>query len=350
LILSTLRVNSIKSILLASSVPFLALAEDNPVLEKIALGSCNHQSKDPVIFEAIIDAEPDLFLFLGDNVYADTEDEAEMRATYQKLADKPVYQKLKQTCPILAVWDDHDYGLNDSGVEFSAKIESEKVFHDFFETKADSPSLTRPGIYDVHYFGGGDRVVQIIQLDARYFRSPFKKLPKRHWHGPYDRSSDPADTMLGEDQWKWLAETLKEPANLRIIMSSVQFIPEQHRWELWANFPLERAKLLSLLAKTEQDGVVILSGDRHMGELSMLSTEDELSPGYPVYEITSSGLTNAGGGKPNEPNKHRVGASNFQKRNFGMVVIDWEERSASLQLHDVEGKIVNQVTMPFAQN
>jgi len=312
------------------------------LITRIALGSCADQDKPQPIWEAIVAQSPQLFLFLGDNVYADTADMGVMRACYKKLGGIPGYQTLLKTCPVIAVWDDHDYGINDGGSEFAVKAEAEKVFHEFFQTPADSPSLHRPGIYDARYFNGGEgRRLQILLLDTRYFRGPLVAFPERSTHGPYDRNRDASATVLGEDQWKWLGEELKKPADIRLILSSIQVLPQDHHWELWENFPLERQRLLRLLEESKTGPVVFFSGDRHMGEIMKLATTDPDSPGFPVYEMTSSGLTNAGGGKNGEPNRHRVSPKNFQSRNFGLVEIDWAALRVTLELRDVDGKVVD---------
>ena len=76
--------------------------------------------------------QPELFLFLGDNIYADTENMDVMRAKYAKLAAMPGFKALRERCPILATWDDHDLGVNDGGSEYPRKEESQQVFLDFF--------------------------------------------------------------------------------------------------------------------------------------------------------------------------------------------------------------------------
>ncbi|MDF1810987.1 MAG: alkaline phosphatase D family protein [Verrucomicrobiales bacterium] len=323
--------------------------EAGPEISRIALGSCAHQDKNQIIWEPIVATDPDLFLFLGDNIYGDTNDMAVMRAKYQKLAEKPGYQKLKATCPILAVWDDHDYGVNDGGKDYEMKVQSEEVFHEFFETPAESEVLQHPGTYQTRYFGGEGRRLQVILLDTRYFRDSMVWLPETEdpGNGPYGRNRDPNATVLGTAQWAWLEKQLQVPADFRIIASSIQFLPQDHHWELWENFPLERAKLLNMLKTHVTNPVLFVSGDRHMGEIMELNTTDPLSPGYPVYELTSSGLTNAGGGRKGEPNRHRVSPTNFQSRNFGMVQIDWEKSKVMLDLRDVTGKVVDSFGISF---
>jgi alkaline phosphatase D len=184
-------------------------------------------------------------------------------------------------------------------------------------------------------------------LDTRYFRDALIRLPKRSPNGPYDRNRNPKATILGQAQWSWLKAQLQIPADFRIIVTSIQFLPQDHHWELWENFPLERARFLELLKSHVTNPVLFVSGDRHMGEIMKLKTSDPLSPGYPVYELTSSGLTNAGGGRKDEPNRHRVSPTHFQSRNFGMVAIDWEKSAAVIDLRDVGGKVVDSYRFNF---
>mgnify|MGYP003673221329 FL=1 len=82
---------------------------------KILFGSCGHQDKDIPIFNAINKEQSDLFIFLGDNIYGDTNDMAVLKNKYQRLGAKPGFKTLKANTPLIAMWDDHDYGQNDAG-------------------------------------------------------------------------------------------------------------------------------------------------------------------------------------------------------------------------------------------
>jgi len=311
-------------------------------ITRLAMGSCADEKNKQLIWEAVVATQPHGFVFLGDNVYADTEDMEVMRKSYETLGEKPGYQALLKICPVYAIWDDHDYGVNDGGAEYPMREGAEAEFHRFFQTPADADSRKRLGIYDVDYIkSAGGKTLQLIRLDTRYFRGPLVKLPQRTKLGPYDRNRDESTTILGEAQWAWLEKVLEEPADARLIATSIQFLPQEHRWELWENFPHERRRMLSLLKHKETGPVIFLSGDRHMGEIMKLETDDPESPGFPVYEITSSGLTNAGGGSAGEPNRHRVSETNFQSRNFGLMTIDWDSREVLLELCDVEGTVVD---------
>ncbi|MFP6667762.1 MAG: alkaline phosphatase D family protein [Pirellulales bacterium] len=317
------------------------IAADDEPISRIALGSCARENKPQPIWNSIVAGRPELFLFIGDNIYADTEDMAVMRAKYAKLAAMPGYRKLKAICPILATWDDHDYGVNDGGAEYSKRAESQQVFNDFFAVPANSPRRQRPGIYEARVFGPRDRRVQVILLDTRYFRGPLKQWPKgrRKAHGPYMPNTDKSVTMLGDAQWKWLAAQLKVPAQIRIVASSIQVIAGEHGWETWANLPHERARFFRLLAETKASGVILISGDRHKGELSRLDAKNS-GTGYPVYDLTSSGLNQGGGGTDDEPNRHRI--DHFFKENFGTITIDWQKKdpSITLAIHDLRGSPV----------
>src|SRR5438132_2719986 len=153
-------------LLFALLVPVRAGDPGKP-LDRIAFGSCAHQDRPQPIWDAVVAARPDLFLFIGDTVYADTTDMQVMRATYARLAALPGYQKLLKTCPVLATWDDHDYGRNDAGAEYPKKDEAQAAFLDFFGVPKDSPRRKQEGVYHAEVFGPPGKRVQIILLDTR---------------------------------------------------------------------------------------------------------------------------------------------------------------------------------------
>jgi alkaline phosphatase D len=327
-------------------LPAAPLPADAP-LERIAFGSCCKQGRPQHIWPVIAAWNPQLFLFLGDNIYGDTDDMALLRRKYADLLAEPGYRRLRETCPVLAVWDDHDYGLNDGGAEFPPKAESQRIFLETFGVPKDRPAWSRPGIHDAHVFGPEGKRVQIILLDTRYFRSPLVKgggdWPKHL--GPYGEASDPSATMLGDEQWTWLEAQLRLPAELRLICSSIQVLPVDHHWERWQNLPRERARLLSLAASAPGTApVVFLSGDRHLAELMVL----ESSSGRALHEATSSGLSHAGGGQDAEPNRFRRGEP-FRALNFGSLRIRWAGPTpgVNVAIHDDQGREVREMAVPL---
>ncbi|HZT80453.1 MAG TPA: alkaline phosphatase D family protein [Gemmataceae bacterium] len=330
---------------LALSPAPLHAAEEKP-LRRIAFGSCADQERPQPIWGRVVAAKPDLFLFIGDTVYADTTDMDVMRAKYKKLADLPGWQKLLSTCPVMATWDDHDYGKNDAGAEYPKKKEAQQVFLDFFHEPKDSPRRKQEGVYTAKVFGPPGRRVQVILLDTRYHRSPLKKRARpSQGEGPYVANTDTSATMLGEAQWKWLEQQLKVPAEVRLLASSIQVVAEDHGYEKWMNMPRQRERLFNLIRDTGAGGVVILSGDRHLAELSQM----DAGVGYPLYDLTSSGINQAAlKWRKLEANRHRVATMN-RGNNFGLVAIDWDhpEPRVRLQIHDEEGDITIQEKVPL---
>jgi alkaline phosphatase D len=334
---------------------------DEPVT-RIALGSCYKTERDPTVWETIAARNPDALVLLGDNVYADTRDEEALRAKWGELAATPGFAALRDQTTLLATWDDHDYGENDVGRDYPMRERSQVAFLDFLGEPPGSPRRAREGVYESYTFGPPGKRTQIILLDTRYHRSP---LVKRESRGPYEDGQhgsylqDPSSdaTMLGAEQWAWLERTLAEPADLRLIGSSIQVVAEDHFWERWDQFPLERTRLLSLLSDTGATGVIFMSGDRHKAEISLLDInrmdEPELvrTP-HPIYEITASSLNHPLGRFSNEINRHRLGRV-YDDSNFGEILVDWEAEEGpvvTLQIADaVSGRVVIRRVVSIAE-
>jgi alkaline phosphatase D len=319
-------------------------------LTRIAVGSCADQKLAEPIWNAVLGARPDLFIFMGDNVYGDVsgKDPAlpELSEAYRKLAEVPGFIRLRKETPILAIWDDHDYGVNDGNRTFAFKAQSKALFMSFWKVPADSARTKRPGLYDSMTLGPPGARVQIILLDLRWFRDPFKPTDQRGAPGKqvYVPDPDPIRTMLGSAQWSWLEGELNKPAEFRLLVSSIQVLAEGHGYEKWGNFPAERRRLIDLIAKTKANGVVIVSGDRHVGALYRQAEDVP----YPLFELTSSALNRPATDITDEPGDNRLGGL-FNQANFGLVLIDWARQTVRLELHDVDGRVVEPVaSVPLA--
>ncbi len=318
-------------------------------LTRIAFGSCSKQSKPQPIWDAVLGTKPQAFVFLGDNIYADTRDIRIIESKYQQLAAIEGFAKLRETTPVFATWDDHDFGENDAGGDYPLKEKSRQAFLHFWDEPESSPRWQRDGIYTSYLFGPPGRRVQLILLDLRYNRSPIKVDARwgstdnyDRWAekaarqggdvpGPYVRNPDSAAEMLGEKQWAWLEARLREPADVRVIGSSLQVLADFPGWEGWVNYARNQARLFETIRNTGANGVVFVSGDTHYGELSKL----DVNVPYPMYDLTSSGLTEEW--KVSVPNALRVGQA-FNSANFGLVDIDWEQGLIEMSLRDVAGK------------
>jgi alkaline phosphatase D len=322
------------------------LADDGPPLTRIAFGSCAHQEKPQPIWEAVLGYRPELFIFAGDNVYGDVSSGAmtELRAAYARAVAIEYHAKLRRTVPVLATWDDHDYGRNDGGADFPHKPAAKRLFLEFWQVPEDDPRRTRDGIHSATIAGSEGRRVQVILLDTRTFRSPLRRKPEpMPGTGPYLPDPDPAKTMLGEAQWRWLGAQLARPAELRLVVSSVQVLAEGQEWERWGNLPLERDRLFDLIASTGAGGVVFLSGDRHAGALYRRTD----GVAYPLHEITSSGINMLRPDQP-EPGPHRLGEL-YGGENFGTIDIDWQAGEVTLALRSMSGEPVRELTFPLSE-
>jgi alkaline phosphatase D len=293
---------------------------------RIAFSSCGHEDASQPILSLAAAYKPDLFIFLGDNIYGDTDNMDTLRAKYQRLAAKPEYQALESATRILATWDDHDFGRNDAGKHYPFKAQSKEIFLEHFKEPANSTRRQHPGVYHTEYLKQGDRVVQILLLDVRTFRSdllPYDKsakLPRDHYFYTLDYKPQvsPDSTLLGAEQWSWLEAELKKPADIRLVCSGSQFGIEFNGYEAWANFPHEQQRMLDLIRTTQANGVFFLTGDVHYGEISRIE-----NPGsYPIYDITASGITSTWDFPT--PNKNRIEGP-VMDNHFGLLTIRWEK-------------------------
>jgi alkaline phosphatase D len=307
----------------------------NGPISRIAFGSCQTQDEPLPILNTVLQWDPELFIYLGDNIYGDTDDMKVLEAKYAKLNNKPEFQQLRAKVPTIATWDDHDYGANDAGKEYPFRTESKEIFLNFWKESPNTARRKREGIYNHYWFRDNklDKTLQIIVLDSRTFRDPPMRNPVTSWKNDYLPDTNPEKSILGEVQWKWLEERLKEKADLRVICSSIQFAHEYNGYESWTNFPLELMKMIELIKQTKANGVVFISGDVHWGELSVLRPKDC----YPLYDLTASGLNRDWDSV--EPNRNRLGVA-CPDFHFGMLDINWQgsQPNITFRVHDMTGR------------
>lgn len=297
----------------------------------ITFGSCNHHDDPQPIWKDITSNQPHAWVWLGDIVYGDTENMKLLKQKYDaQKANKDYSLLLKSDTKILGIWDDHDYGNNNAGKEYTQKAKSRDLLFDFLEIPNEAKYRNQEGAYNSYTFGKPNRLVKIILLDARYFRDQPSK----------------SGNVLGETQWEWLAKELHQSdAPINIIGCGIQIIPEDHRFEKWANFPDERTRLFNLIARSKAKGIILISGDRHIGEISKI---DWKGIEYPIYEVTSSGLTHFYKGFSGEPNQHRVGEV-VADYNFGMIEISWDSQplEVKLQIRSLKNELKEEALMTF---
>lgn len=312
---------------------------DQP-LEVIAFGSCNRDEMPQPTWPAVTAIKPDLWIWGGDNIYADwyepegkkvkyKVDRAWITERYAAQFNRPDYAAFRKQTPILGTWDDHDYGKNNTVGDYELKEVTRDLALSFMEVPMSDPRWTREGLYGSYDFGPTGKRTRIILLDNRYFATS----PKAN-----------SPILLGEAQQAWLQDQLIESdADLHIIVTGSQFVSDQHRWDSWGKYPEERQWLIDLIGKHERK-VVFISGDRHIHEISVLKEGD--AP--PIADITSSGLTHSWENYPGEENPYRVGEV-YPGLGFGVIRIDWstEEPALTLEIRDAENKVQNEYLLNF---
>ena len=286
----------------------------------IAFGSCNKHDKEQPLWDDILADKPDVWVWLGDNIYGDTEDMNLLRSKYDSQKQNTAYQSIVNQTKVVGVWDDHDYGANDAGKEYSKKQESQQILFDFLDISKDDPIRNQEGAYSSHQFEEGDLSIRLILLDSRYFRDPLERID-----GVYQPNLE--GDILGNKQWAWFENELNTfQEDVLIIGNGIQVISEEHRFEKWANFPAARERFFSLIDQYNIGNVILLSGDRHIAEVSKQKYNNTT-----FYDCTSSGLTHSYLSYKGEPNKHRISPV-VSVLNYGLLNVAKTENNLSIEL------------------
>ena len=289
------------------------------------------------IFNTIKAESLDLFLMMGDNVYGNSASENlnELREAYDK--QKQNFDKLDFDFPIEAIWDDNDYGLGDGGKEYHLKEKSKELFLDFWDIPTNDPRRQRNGLYHEVLQNYNGKSIQILFLDTRTFRDNLKPTDDKGAVGKerYIPFPDTSLTMLGKEQWQWLAKKISKSVDYRIIVSSIQILAVGHGWECWNNLPYERQRFIDLLDKSNINHTVLLSGDRHRGGQYQLKTKSNKI----ISEMTSSSL-NVPYSNLEEPGPLRIGGT-YSKENYGVIQMYESKDSLSVMLKNIKGEVIN---------
>ncbi len=308
----------------------------------IAFGSCNHQNTPNELWDDILKNDPDIWIWGGDIIYADTEDMKLMQSHYNVLKNNKDYQDFISKVEVLATWDDHDYGKNDAGIEFVKKDSAQQLFLDFIDINQEDLRRKREGVYHAKTYTIDDKSVKVLLLDTRYFRTALIKDPtgvKR-----YIPSKDSSGTILGNTQWQWLNKELtNSKADFNIIVSSIQFLSSEHGWESWGNMPNEVEKLKDLIASSNAHNTIILSGDRHIAEISKMEYNGLK---YPLYDITSSGLTHVYESYTHEPNKYRI-SEVIKEINFGILKFNFDTNTVEMEIRGNDNVMLENIIQKY---
>ena len=307
-----------------------------------AFGSCSNQAFEEQMWGEINQHKPEVWIWGGDAVYSDTENPKYMKEQYDIQKSKLGYQELLKNTKVIGTWDDHDYGANDAGIEYPMKYESKKMFLDFLDVPENDIRRSRDGVYTSYDYKYEKGSIKVILLDARFFRTQLTIDPTGEKRYIDNKNND--GTILGKEQWLWLENELNNSkANFNIIVTGIQVLSNLHGFEAWGNMPNEREKLLNTIAKSKSKGTFILSGDRHVCEISKIKIENM---DYPIYDITSSGLSHSYKNVGEEENPYRV-SDLVGLKNFALMGFDFEKNTVQVEIKGKENKLLIQKVLKY---
>jgi alkaline phosphatase D len=304
----------------------------------VALGSCAYINEAPYdrpgepygggheIFDTIAASQPDLMLWLGDNIYlreADYDSAWGMNYRYRRVRSFAPLQRLLQSTHHIATWDDHDYGPDNSNSSFPLKATALELFKRYWANPAYGLPNT-PGVFTWVSHHDAD----FFLLDDRYYRNS-------------DLDANDADKrMLGEVQLRWLKDALlASRASFKFIVNGSQMLIGQKNTESWTNFPAERNDFLDWLAGANVKGVVLLSGDRHLTKFMRM----ERSGDYPLHELTCSPLT-SGVRDPARDDRSPlvVPGTEVGERNYCTLTVSGAKKNRTLRIgvYSTQGKLL----------
>ena len=238
-------------------------------------GGAGFTPKYERIWATIEKHQPDAMFLLGDNVYIDDPTHPlTHHYVYYRRQSQPQWRSLVAKTPTYAIYDDHDFGLNDCVpgpfIDKPAwKREVWEIFRNNWANPYYGGSDEQPGCWFDTYIGD----VHFICLDCRYYR---------------DRAGG---TMIGPVQKEWLLKTLKNSkGRFKVLASSVPWsagVKPRSR-DTWDGFVAEREEIFDFINANRIDGVVLIAADRHRVDIR----KTKRAEGYELFEFMSSRLTN----------------------------------------------------------
>ena len=270
----------------------------------------NAYGKDSSIFESMSKEKAAFMIWLGDAWYTREVDYfSEWGLWYRASKDRstPILQPFLKSMTQVGIWDDHDFGPNNSGAAYHLKDASRKVFTSYFPNA--SAGENGQGIYTKLTWAD----VDVFMLDDRWWRSADDALDS------VQGKPNPEKIMIGRQQLQWLKGALLESnATFKIVSVGSQVLNPVSPFDRWGRFPAEYQEFIQFLEANPINGVLFLTGDRHHSEIIKVER-----PGfYPLYDITVSPLTSGTHtfGKEEKNNPYRIVGVD-QKQNYGRISV-----------------------------
>ncbi len=313
--------------------------EGEPAAFEIGFGACaGYTPWRERMWRRIASYDFPLLLLLGDNVYIDRpERQVLQRYCYYRRQSRREFRTLTPETCIAAVWDDHDFGDNDSEggpepFEPEWKVDAWQTFRNNWNNAAYGGGEDQPGVW--HEMSIAD--VDIFMLDGRYYRTS-------------EDAESPS--MLGPTQKQWLFEKLQSStATFKLIASGVPFPdgakPGAWPWrsDTWEGYPDEREEIFSFIEDREIEGVVLLSGDRHRADVWRIERDE----GYDLHEFQNGRLTNVHTHEAVDGRARQYPLFSYNERpHFGRLRFDTTQADPSItyDIINIRGEVVHSTTL-----
>lgn len=303
-------------------------------------GSCLYTSDTPFdrpgtpygqgneILDTMLKAGADFMLWGGDNLYLREVDyccPSGIRYRYHHFKADPHVRRILAAMPNYAIWDDHDFGPNNSDRGYALKDTALQAFRENWGNRTYGHN-GHPGVYSTFSWNDCD----FFLLDNRYHRAPNDMADS------LDGQPNLHKAYWGPEQMQWLQDALLQSrASFKFIVNGNQVLNINCRHEALHRYPAEMDELLQFLRSNDVRGVVFLTGDRHFTELIRY---DAGMP-YPLYEITSSPLSSRPyttiGESPEGDNPLRVPGTLVNENNFARLSVSGERGRRVLKIEAI---------------
>lgn len=283
-----------------------------------------HPGSEEWIYPHMKRAEGDFMLWLGDYLYYFPKHYKSPEGMYkQQVATRRhnLHMDFMRSRPQYAIWDDHEYGPNDSDKDFIYKNEALALHKKFWPNpyfgEADNPGC---------YFHFSYQDADFFMTDGRFYRT---------------KKNIENGEMLGERQLQWLMNNLKNStATFKFVAIGSQVLNNKSVNESYNMYPEEKKKLMDFLEAEKITGVIFFSGDRHHTELIKINRENA----YPLFDFTSSAITSFRRRTRRSSERHnvdRVPGTLTDKQNYGRVAITGPvgNRVCTLYTYNNRGKL-----------
>lgn len=356
-----------------ADLPFRGL-DPSKKIETIAFGSSLDQNQPQPLWAVIAKNNPDLFILTGDQLNISRADQKSLPEQYRKWNRITEYRDLREKVPFLTVWEDQDYAAISGTGPFIERDAAKAEFTKYWAYLKTTLNSKQKALYHSKIIGSKKQTVQVILLDTHWDRSELKKNTDIHneistttsvisstdpstattttlsetktvtvkENRPFMSDEDKKKKFLSEEQWTWLESELRKPAGLRILVSSLQVIANDHNFEKWGLFPHERERLLNLLKYTKAKNLMILSGNRQIGSIA----QSEVKGLGKLYDITSSPM-NLMATEGNVLKDASYTKDAFNEVNFGLMKINWSSRKVQVEIRDAANNVVNSAEVKF---